>query len=72
MVLPGEALLMDNPRVMHVREDYSDFQRRSSRVFMIVGGRRGLRLPRGDGHHREMAPDRNMKGVIPLGKESGM
>ena len=37
-VLPGEALLMDNHRVMHVREGYADLDRRSWRVFMWAEG----------------------------------
>jgi hypothetical protein len=37
-VLPGEALLMDNYRCMHVREGYADLDRRSWRVFMWAEG----------------------------------
>ena len=37
-VLPGEALLMDNHRCMHVREGYTDLDRRSWRVFMWAEG----------------------------------
>ena len=37
-VLPGEALLVDNHRCMHVREGYTDLDRRSWRVFCWVKG----------------------------------
>ena len=37
-VQPGEALLVDNYRAMHVREGYTDMDRRSWRVWMWEEG----------------------------------
>lgn len=34
----GEALLMDNYRAMHVREGYTDLDRRSWRIFLWTEG----------------------------------